>query len=456
MAENKQVDDILREIESHKVSKELHTNLPDFIPDAAPLEEARQRRADQIKEFALDLDVEAVMPDAENTIADTLITEEQAEQPQPSLQEDVDAFDNVPKKSKNKTVGRIVYALTVVVLSCVIALGGIAYFFDASGLGGSDKIVDVNIPRGAYTAQIANILMEKELINNTLFFRLYAKLSKADGLWQNGTFMLSANMGYSGIVQELQKSTPRANVNITIPEGYTVEEIAHLLAEKEVCTEEEFFNAVVNGSFDYDFIQAIPTAADGEQYAGRIYRLEGYLFPDTYNFYLGSSGEMVVRKMLDNFNNKISSDIRKKISDKGWTIDEAIIFASVIQGEAGKPDDMYAVSKVLTNRLQPHSGFPKLQCDATRDYVREILPSISGVEVTTSPYDTYVREGLPVGAINNPGLMAIDAALNPSADEKYADCFYFATDYDTGITYYSKTLAQHEAICRRYKIGMYG
>ena len=117
---------------------------------------------------------------------------------------------------------------------------------------------------------------------------------------------------------------------------------------------------------------------------------------------------------------------------------------------------MLGVSRVLTNRMQPNSGFPKLQCDSTRDYINGILPSISGVQVTTSPYDTYVRDGLPVGAINNPGLMAIEAALNPSDDAEYANCYYFATDYDTGITYFSKTYSQHVAICRKYKIGMYG
>ncbi len=331
------------------------------------------------------------------------------------------------------------------------------YFFEESGLGGDEVLVDVEITQGAYTAQIADMLKEKGIIDTPLFFRAYAKFAKADGKWQVGTFILSADMGYADIVKELQTATPRESVNVTVPEGYTVDKIAELMENKGVCTAADFYNAVMNGEYDYDFVKAIPTAAQGEQYAGRIYRLEGYLFPDTYNFYLGSSGEMVVNKMLANFNSKITKEIRQQISEKGWNIDEMIIFASVIQGEAGKPDDMMAVSKVLTNRMQPNSGFPKLQCDSTRDYIKKILPSTSGDSAAdTSAYDTYIREGLPVGAINNPGMLAIEAALNPSTDEKYAKCYYFATDYKTGITYYSKTLAQHEAICRKYKIGMYG
>ncbi len=451
MADENHIDDILREIERQKASDEVSTSdAADYIPDAEPIQDAQERRSEQVKEFSLDLDVDALVPDADAVDDDASIDGETVD----AISDSSDREKALP--SRRKGIGRVIYALTVIVLSVAIAFGGITYFFEASGIDGDGTMVDVEIPRGAYTSQIADILKDKGLIDNTLFFRLYAKFAKADGLWQSGAFMLSSNMGYSGLVEELQTSKPRANVNVTIPEGFTVEEIARLLADKEVCTEEDFYKAVINGNYDYDFIDAIPTAADGAEYAGRIYRLEGYLFPDTYNFYLGSSGEMVVNKMLANFDQKLTSDIRKQISDMGWTIDKVITFASVIQGEAGKPEDMVAVSRVLTNRLQPNSGFPKLQCDATRDYVREILPSVSGVKVTTSAYDTYVREGLPVGGINNPGLMAIEAALHPSTDAQYATCYYFATDYDTGITYYSKTLAQHEATCRRYGIGMYG
>ncbi len=455
MDRDKQINEILRDIEDRKNADSIVNEQTQSVEQADRLAaDARKKREEQVKDFSLDLNVDDLIADvpegaeatpvepAEPAVAEQPIQEEQPKEPQP--------------RKKNKKLGRLIYMLFVVLISVLVACGGIIYFMDASGLGGSDVVVDVEIPAGAYTQQIAELLEENGLIDNAFLFRVYAKLTKADGLWQVGTFMLSSDMGYAGIVEELQTSTPRENVNVTIPEGYTVEEIAKLLKDKGVCEEEDFYNAVVNGEFDYDFVKAIPTAADGEEYAGRIYRLEGYLFPDTYNFYVGSTGEMVVERMLSNFNNKLSPAIRQQIADNGWTIDEAITFASVIQGEAGLPEDMVAVSRVLTNRMQPNSGFPKLQCDSTRDYINAILPSISGVQVTTSPYDTYIRDGLPVGAINNPGMMAIQAALNPSDDAEYANCYYFATDYDTGITYFSKTYSQHVAICRKYKIGMYG
>ena len=102
------------------------------------------------------------------------------------------------------------------------------------------------------------------------------------------------------------------------------------------------------------------------------------------------------------------------------------------------------------------SGYPKLQLCSTKDYVKDILPSLDGVEVRNISYNTYEREGLPVGAINNPGLQALTAALNPSDDESVEHCYFFATDYDTEITYFSDTYEEHERICRKYGIGMYG
>lgn len=452
MSKEQQIDNILRDIEGRKETDAiLQAELPSDEPSDALINDAQKKREEQIKGFSLDLDVDDLIGDATEVASEDSVPREAVEQVQPQTTE----TEEKPRK-KNKRFGRLMYILSVALLSALIACGAIVYFFDASGLGGSDVVVDVEIPGGAYTAQIAGILEEKGLIQNAFLFRVYSKLTKADGLWQVGTFMLSADMGYSGLVEELQTSTPRENVNVTIPEGFTVEEIARLLKEKGVCEEEDFYNAVVNAEFDYDFVKAIPTAADGEEHAGRIYRLEGYLFPDTYNFYIGSTGEMVIERMLENFNNKLTPAIRQRIKDKGWTIDEAIIFASVIQGEAGLKEDMLGVSRVLTNRMQPNSGYPKLECCSTRDYVNAILPSFGGIQVTTSAYNTYVREGLPVGAINNPGLLAIEAALNPSDDEEYANCYFFATDYDSGITYFSKTYSQHVAICLKYKIGMYG
>ena len=201
---------------------------------------------------------------------------------------------------------------------------------------------------------------------------------------------------------------------------------------------------------------AIPGIEQGSQYEGRIYKLEGYMFPDTYEFFTGSSGDTVVRKFLDNFAARLDTKLRSAISAQGKTIDEIIVMASIIQGEASKEDDMLKVSRVLYNRLNNPSEYPRLECDSTQKYINDFISQIEGLEITNKAYDTYKRTGLPAGAINNPGLMAIQAAINPSQDEEVVGCYFFATDFNTGITYYSKTLKEHERICRKYGIGMYG
>lgn len=229
-------------------------------------------------------------------------------------------------------------------------------------------------------------------------------------------------------------------------EGLTVPQMAALLEEKEVCTAEEFVDAVQTGVYDYGFLQNVPADEN------RIYRLEGYLFPDTYEFYIDSSGEAVVNRMLQNFQKRVQ-DLLPRMEEQGLTLDEAVIFASMIQGEADTTTNMKKVSRVLHNRLDTDSGFKRLQLCSTRDYANFLLENGDyDADVLKQAYNTYYREGLPIGPINNPGLDALTAALNPSTDATIQQCYYFATDYKSGITYFSKTFADHQAIIQKYGI----
>lgn len=426
----------------------------DSSENAQTLQVAQQKRSKKVNGFTLAVDLTDTVH-AEDTPVEIPAKSIQVEELSP--EED---GKGLPKKNTAKKSGgclkRAIYTAVVLVLAVAISYFSLIFLIDAVGLNQPSDPIDVEIPQGSSTQQIAQILADKGVIEKPLCFRIYSRITGADGKYQLGMFTLSADMGYTDIVEKLQTVTPRPTVNVTIPEGYTVQEIAKLLSEQGVCDEKSFYEAVMYGEFNYDFVRNIPTSADGAQYAGRIYRLEGYLFPDTYNFYKDSSGHSAVEVMLKNFDKKMDATLRAQIAEAGMSMDEAIIMASVIQGEAASFDDMAGVSRVLKNRLAENSGFPKLQCDATRDYVQEILPSISGITVKNSAYNTYEREGLPVGAINNPGLDAMRALLHPSEDPDVVNCYYFATDYNTGITYFSKTLGQHEATCRRYKIGMYG
>lgn len=422
-----------------------------------PEETAEDARSKKVREFQLDENIAMDIPDvpAEGSAAPGA---EKTTETVESTETAPDAESAEPANSEENGSGclkKLLHAAITVVLAMLVAFFVIIYILDSSGINKSNTLVDLEVPAGASTSQIADLLQQNGLIDHPFCFRIYSKLSKADGKYQQGMFSLSADMGYSNIVEALQTTIPRKTVTVTIPEGYTVDKIAALLEEKEVCTKEEFYQAVVYEDFDFDFVKAIPTDQDGEEYKGRIYRLEGYLFPDTYNFYVGSSGKTVIQRMLDNFANKIAP-YRETIQQRGYTIDETVILASIIQGEAANSRDMKGVSRVLQNRLAPGSGFDKLQCDSTTLYVNSVLPKVNGITVTSSAYDTYTRQGLPVGAINNPGAEAIDAALNPSEEAEHAKAYFFATDYTTGITYFNETYAQHVKTCRKYRIGMYG
>lgn len=351
---------------------------------------------------------------------------------------------------KAKKKFRFIHVVLILFAVLLIAAGTVAFLFyrDYSGSGRSNETVVITLDANCSgTTQIAERLEQKGLIDNALFFRLYCRYTEADtGIWQAGDFELTKDMGYDALIKALQ-STPTKNkpllkgISVTIPPQFTVEEIAARLEENGICTADEFINEVQNGDFKYDFARTIPYNKD------RVYRLEGYLFPDTYEFFADTTAHDVVDMMLANLDKKLTDEIRQQIADRGWTIDQALTFASLIEGEAASKQDMEKVSRVLHNRMEPNSGFKKLELCSTQFYINGLNASVS-----IMAYDTYKREGLPVGAINNPGLQALTAALNPSVDEHVMQCYYFATDFKTGITYFNKTFAEHQADIDKYGI----
>lgn len=343
--------------------------------------------------------------------------------------------------------------------ACVFLLSGVLTYFivtgglDFTGLNRSERTIDVTIEETAKTKDIVRMLEEEGLIEQPAVFRLYVLLTGAGDNWKAGNYSVSPNMGYKLLMRTLQAAKERETVSVLIPEGFTIDKIAKRLESNKVCTAAEFYRAVneVDYTKDYPFLKE---AKDAAKYSARVYKLEGYLFPDTYEFYVGCSGETVVRRMLDNFNTRVGTNIRSIMSAKGIQMDDLIVLASIVQGEAANKADMQKVARVLDNRLKNKEQYPKLQCDSTGDYISNMLSGNSALSVSNKDYDTYECDGLPAGPINNPGLTAIQAVLSPSEDVK--DCYYFATDYDTGKTYFSKTFAEHEKICRRYGIGAYG
>lgn len=395
------------------------------------------------------------LPEEEEQLPD-----EASEQQEENALAEEERSAEAPRHAKNKkdnkaggcARGILLFVLILAIcgaLSYVVVIGAL----DFSGLNKSDAKIDVVIPAGTSTEGIANILEENGLIDRPLIFRLFSHLTKRAGAYQAGTYSLSADMGYVNLAAVIIAGNPRETVTVTIPEGFTIDQIAERLAENNVCTTADFYNALLNETYDYDFFSSIPQASDGGVYEGRIYRLEGYLFPDTYEFYTESSGKSVIDKFLSNFDQKFTTAMKSAIQARGLTLDEVVIMASIAEREAATDADMPKVTKVLYNRLD--SNYTRLECDSTALYVKDLMPNIQGAAIINEAYDTYSRSGLPAGAICNPGLAALNAAVYPSDDSYIAECYYFANDTQ-GNTYYSKTFAEHEAVCRRYGIGMYG
>ncbi len=359
------------------------------------------------------------------------------------------------QKKNKEAVGclkSIIYVVFVIVIASVLAYYGYIAVVDVTGLGRDTMMIDVDIPEGASTEQVANLLAKEKIIEQPFFFRLFCRLTHADG-FQWGTHTLAANFGYSEIVEELQSAEKSATVTVTIPEGATIDTIAKLMEENNVCPAKDFYTAVVTGNYeDYDFIAELTQ----EERKDRVYLLEGYLFPDTYEFYEDGSPETAVRKMLDGFDSRLDADTRASIKASGKTLNEVIIEASIVQKEAGKKEDMPRVSRVLINRLNNTAEFPCLQFDSTEDYLSALIPTVDGITMVDTAYNTYERPGLPAGAICNPGIDAINAALNPSEEEDIVNCYYFASIVETGESAFFETFDEHEAWCIEHGVGMYG
>ena len=238
--------------------------------------------------------------------------------------------------------------------------------------------------------------------------------------------------------------TEPLTVTVTFPEGLTVVQIAEKLEENKVCSASEFI-ALTN---DYEYIQTFGyTFTDGiTNPEERAFYLEGYIFPDTYEFYKGESTERALKRFLDNTQRKLTAEYQQRAEVLGYTLDEIITLASIVQEESFTHDSMKNVASVLHNRLRS-SSFQKLQCDVTIHYINEQVANSKYLTGDTSAYaelyNTYKCDGLPAGPITNPGLAAIEAALYPTE----TDYYYFVTDSEWNY-YYSSTYTQHKAKCR--------
>jgi len=380
--------------------------------------------------------------------------------------------NNTKFKRKCKRVWQFIRPVAVVIVSVVIVFFAARYAVNFV-LSNFINPVDINdptpieivIPSSSSASKIASILYnacgedEEGLITNTAVFKVYVDFVGKANKMQAGTYILSRNMSLQQIVDIIcAGNPPRQSMKLTIPEGYTVNDIANVLMEKGLIGNvEEFltFNEQLPPT-TFDSFQFLPEESDQ-----RRYRLEGYLFPDTYEVFVDASMESVVIKMLNRFNEVYSDEYNERALELGMTMDQVITLASMIEREAQVETDFAKVSAVFHNRLK--QGM-RLESCASLSYVLNVKKyTFTETELATvSPYNTYRTAGLPAGPISNPGKLAIEAALYPNEaflDEGY---LYFCngklqvTNADGTITHdyalvFDKTYEEHQKHVIEYR-----
>ena len=337
----------------------------------------------------------------------------------------------------------ILYIIIVVAVSGLLSYYIIVFANDMYAFVKSAEEVEVTIPEYATVEEIADILGDAGVVEYPDLLVLYAKLKKIDKTYEfvAGDYTVNGMMNYDELFYAFVPHKSYEVVRITIPEGYTIDEMINLFTENGIGTREGFIDAINNYDFDYDFVRAL----DEADLSGRTYRLEGYLYPDTYEFYKSSSEVTVIYKLLNRFNVIFSSDFYERAETLGYTVDEIMTLASMIEKEARYAQDYETVSSVFHNRLNS-SNFPHLESDATIMYAIQVRDgerksSLTGEDLAyDTPYNSYLYEGLPPGPIANPGYEAITCALWPASSKYY----YFVSD-NYGNTYFSRTNAEHEA-----------
>lgn len=337
----------------------------------------------------------------------------------------------VRKKKKKSLAPATVYWLFVLGVSMLLSALIIGAVNEVFGLQYTDEQVVITIPEGATLSDATKILKEADLISNRALFSAFFKLTSKGKPLRTGDFTANMSYDYRSLTKMLTRGgAKRETVRVTIPEGYEVKQIIELLDKKGVCSEDELTEVLKNGDFEYDFLEGIKK--------GDVNRLEGYLYPDTYEFYVNDAPANVIKKLLSNFNNKFTDSMAKRAKELGFSTHEIITLASIIEREATS-SDRALISSVFHNRLDS-KNYPYLESCATVQYIlgeRKARITIEDTKIE-SPYNTYENKGLPPGPISSPGMAAIEAALYP-ADSEY---LFFAVSED-GKHHFSKTYDEH-------------
>ena len=352
-----------------------------------------------------------------------------------------------PKRKKGEgLLGIPSMVSTLVWLALILAIGVTAGRMlwvcaaDVLAFGREDKPVTITVYESDSMENIVDKLYDAGLIRYKSLFNLYASISDAQEDIQPGIYDLNTRYDYHALVNFMSPRSSREVVQLTIPEGYTCRQIFKLLEENRICTARDIAAYAATGELEpYWFLEQVERGSE--------YCLEGFLFPDTYQFYKNSSPKEALEKMLDNFDYRFSEEMRAQldtlnadVTGGGYGVREVTIVASLIEKESAAPAESPAIAGVIYNRLFRWGDTPAyLNIDASLVYAQGGDNSTIDTSID-SPYNTYTHTGLPPTPIANPGLSSLKAALNPEMHEYY----YYVLNPSTGMHQFSKTYEEHE------------
>ncbi|MEI8215584.1 MAG: endolytic transglycosylase MltG [Eubacteriales bacterium] len=328
------------------------------------------------------------------------------------------------KNTKNKFP---IVIISIIVIALLFFATAFVYISNSSKpINPNNKaVVNLEIPKGSSSGEIARLLYDSKLIGNELVFKIKTKIGNYGSLYKAGYYSLNQSMSMDEIMNLIKKGSA-LTVRFTIPEGFDIKRISERLVSQDLIDAGEFQKQVENGNFDYYFLSDAPKGKN---------HLEGYLYPDTYEVFPNASEEEIINKMLARFDEVFTMEYKDQLAKSGLNMNELITLASIIEREAKVPADRPVIASVFYNRLKIKMP---LQSCATVQYIlgeqKEKL-TLNDIAID-SPYNTYKISGLPPGPICSPGLESIKAALYPAKTEylyflaKGDGSSVFSTTYD--------------------------
>ncbi len=449
--EEVELEDIIQETKASMAG-----DAPEDFLDAETLDVFDQGKT--LEEIFADTDTLAPLPASPETEENA---DEAAEDPLPPEPEEPPQ-KGLPRKKTGYGLFGIPHILaTVIWLVLAVAIGASAgrmlwvYASDVLAFGREEKSVTISITNSDTIETITQKLHTTGLVEYLELFKLYAQLSNAEKKIIPGIYELNTLYDYHALVLMMSSTSNRITVDVTIPEGYTCAQIFQLLQDKGICTVQELEEAAINAELEDHWFLAGVTRTDK-------YCLEGYLFPDTYEFYANDNPERVLNKFLNNFDYRFTDTMAAKldalnatlaqqmaanglgqdyIDSHKMTIREVVIIASLIEKETAAVSESYKISSVIYNRLTNPANFPYLNIDAALVYITGNKQLTQADKELDTPYNTYKYQGLIPGPISNPGRASLDAALDPEITTFY----YYALDPGSNRHHFSSTLNEHQA-----------